>query len=238
MLARIRFVKVPIWSEEDLKEILRKGFIALNLSVEKSIISGIVREAYGSPLIVQELGAYLCYSSDIRERVSEKRAIGPINVKELVKAAVQQGSLAADKPTFMQLIIGRTPPIGRNEYAVNGGGKGDVYFLVFNALRAMDLSAPIPHEAINKWIKDNQPSGARPQGGQITVALEGLKKTSRELVKQAQDQHRSRELPIESRGDVRTLYVNDPFLKLYIKYANWDEEYKARLGQLKKAEKK
>jgi hypothetical protein len=235
MLARIRFVKVPVWSDDDLEEILRKGLSALNVSASASTIRGIARGSYGSPLIVQELGAYLCYSNEIRERAATEKSVAVPDVSDLVKRAVQQGSLAADKPTFMRLIIGRTPPTGRSEYQVAGGGKGDVYYLIFNALRALDLSTPIPHDAINKWIRDNLPNGERPQGGQITTALEGLKKTSRELVKEAQEQNRSRELPIESRGDVRTLYVNDPFLKLYIKFANWDEEYKARLGQLRKA---
>lgn len=234
MLARIRFVKVPDWSEDDLEEILRKGLDALNVTVAGKVITGIVHEAYGSPLIVQELGAQLCYTRDVRERVDSRKSLGQVNVKQLVGQAVSEGTLAADKPTFMRLIIGRTPPTGRSEYEITSGGRGDVYYLVFNALRTLDLSAPIPHEAINKWIKDNLPQGNRPQGGQVTTALEGLKKTSRDIVKDAQEQHRSRELPIESRGDVRTLYVNDPFLKLYIKYADWESDYKARLGQLRK----
>lgn len=238
MLARIRFVRVPEWSEDDLEEILSKGLMALNVSAPTRVVRGIVQESYRSPLIVQELGAYLCYSNGVRERCEAPKTFSEVKVKDLVKRAVQEGSLAADKPTFMQLIIGRTPPTGRSEYDIIGGGKGDVYFLIFNALRALDLSSQIPHESITKWIRDNLPNGHRPQGGQITTALEGLKKTSRELVEQAQKQNRSRELPIESRGEVRTLYVNDPFLKLYIKHANWDEDYKARLGQLRRATNK
>ena len=235
ILARIRFIKVPDWSDEDLEEILRKGLNALNLSVPTGDIRNIVRRAYGSPLIVQELGAFLCYSSDVRERTDTIREIGVGDIDVFVRRAVQHGALAADKPTFMRLIIGRTPPRERKEYRVSSQAVGDVYFLIFNALRALDLSAAVPADAINKWIRENVIGPERPQGGQITTALEGLRKTSRELVEDAQKQNRTREFPIEWRPDIKTLYVNDPFLKLYIKYANWDDEYRERLGQLKSA---
>ena len=197
MLARIKFERVPEWSNDDLEKILTKGLMALNVTAPSSIIRGIVHELYHSPLIVQELGAYLCYSNGIRERSQTPRMLNEISTLDLVKRAVQEGSLAADRPTFMQLIIGRTPPTGRSEYQINSGGKGDVYFLIFNALRALDLSGPIAHELIMRWIRENLPNDRRPQGGQITTALEGLKKTSRELVEQAQRENRSREQPIE-----------------------------------------
>jgi hypothetical protein len=81
-------------------------------------------------------------------------------------------------------------------------------------------------------IRNSVAGDQKPQGDQITTALEGLRKTSRELVKKAQDNHRSQELPVEWRPDIRTVYIGDPFLRLYVKWANWDDEYKERLGQL------
>ncbi|HEX6000946.1 MAG TPA: hypothetical protein VFZ16_16365 [Hyphomicrobiaceae bacterium] len=166
MVARIRFIRVPEWSEEDLEEILRKGLSALHVNVPTGDIRRIVNRSYGSPLIVQELGAYLCYSNDVRERQESRRDVVVGDIDTFVKQAVQHGALAADKPTFMRLIIGRTPPRERKEYKI-GKNEGDVYFLIFNALRALDLSAAIPSEAISRWIRENITGIDRPQGGQI-----------------------------------------------------------------------
>lgn len=235
ILARVAFIRLPEWDDDDLQEILRKGFKALNVKVTSTDVNQLVRRSFGSPLVVQELGSFLCYSNNIRAKCESERAIKVGSGEAFVRRAIAEGALAGDKPTFMQLIIGRAAPRERKEYKLKSGGVGDVYFLVFSGLRAFDLSSPIPYEALNKWIRDNVVSSDRPQGAQITTALEGLKRTSRELVQEAQRQKRSRELPIEWRHDVRNIYINDPFLALYIKWADWGDEYRERLGQLKSA---
>lgn len=233
ILARIKFIKLPDWNESDLAEILHKGFKALNVLIFDQDIKCLVQRSFGNPLVVQELGSYLCFRNNISETSRNALAVEVGDADSFLREAVSNGELQGDKPTFMQLIIGRTPPRERTEYQTKSGGKGDVYFLVFNALRAFDLSAPVPYEALNQLIRNSVAGDQKPQGGQITTALEGLRKTSRELVKKAQDNHRSRELPVEWRPDIRTVYISDPFLKLYVKWANWDDEYKERLGQLK-----
>jgi hypothetical protein len=234
ILARIKFLKLPEWDDHDLGEILRKGFRALNISVSETDIGNLVKRSFGNPLVIQELGSFLCFSNDITETCPNELLLSVGNADAFLREAVSKGELQGDKPTFMQLIIGRTPPRERTEYQTKSGGKGDVYYLVFNALRAFDLAAPVPYEALNKMIRDSVAGEQKPQGGQITTALDELKKTNRDLVKKAQDNHRSRELPVEWRPDIRTVYISDPFLKLYVKWANWDEDYKERLGQLKR----
>ena len=80
-------------------------------------------------------------------------------------------------------------------------------------------------EKVRDWIKGNVTSPVRPRAVQIANALEGLRTTSREMVKRAQKENRTREQPIEWRPDTRNVYVNDPFLKLYIKWGDWPDEY-------------
>jgi hypothetical protein len=238
ILARIRFIKIPIWSDEDLRQILSKGFDALNAKISTDDIKQIVDRSFGNPLIVQELGSFLCTSHGITETRTVAATINCGNADEFVRRAVREGYLAGDKPTFMNLIIGRTPPSGRSEYKIRDGGEGDVYFLVFSALRAFNLTAPIPYEGILQWIRENVTNERPPQGGQITTALDGLKRTSIELVKQQLDElGRSKEIAIEWRSDIRSVFVNDPFLRLYIKWADWNSEYRERLGQMKQASK-
>jgi hypothetical protein len=235
VLARIRFIKIPEWSKEDLSQILTKGFAALKMRVSKGDISKLVDRSFGNPLVVQELGAFLCSEHDVREARVEEAEIIVGDPDSFLRRAVSEGALAGDRPTFMNLIIGRTPPRQREEYKTKEKGEGDVYFLVFSALRTLDLSAPVPYEAVVRWIKNNVIGRKPPQGGQITTALDGLRKTSLELVKQAQDQGRSREMPVEWRSDIRSIFINDPFLRLYVKWADWNSEYRERLGQMRKA---
>jgi hypothetical protein len=225
MLARMRFIRIPNWSKEELRKILEKGFSALNVKLSSDDTDEIVSRSFGNPLITQELGSFLCNTNEVKARPTNPRRIELGNPEVFVRSAVFRGGVAGDRATFMQLIVGRTPPRERKEYRLRSGDAGDVYFLIFSALRELDVSSGIAYEALRNWIKNNVES-AGPQGGQITSALDGLGKTSRELVQSAQKANRSRELPIDWRSDIRTIYVNDPFLKLYIKWSDWNQEYR------------
>jgi hypothetical protein len=68
--------------------------------------AAIVRNSYHSPLIVQELGAFLCYKNGVKERCEVERSIKLGHPGVFIRKAVEEGALAGDKPTFMQLIVG------------------------------------------------------------------------------------------------------------------------------------
>jgi len=163
-----------------------------------------------------------------RQDANTELAVGHID--DYVRRAVQSGELAADRSTFMQLIIGRTPARERTDYKLSPHDERDVYFVLFNALRTLDLSAAVSFGAINRWVRDNVVGPKRPNSGQIGTALADLKTSSRELVREAQQHNRSREQPIEWYPNYQTLFVNDPFLKLYNKYGDWTNEYRKRHG--------
>ena len=237
LTGRVKYVRLPDWSMQELVEILKEGFAALNLRAAPEESEALVSIAFGSPLIVQELGSSACRRADVQERVRKPTDMTLSKPEQLIKDAIKEGTIAGDALTFLKLIVGRNPTRERTPYVIDGQ-RGDVYFLIFYALKqAFPLTTGIPFEDLVKWIRDHATADGGekpPQGAQIDSALKGLRKTSEEIVEEAQKNNKSRELPIEYEGaeGTRTLIVNDPFLKIFVKYANWEEGYR-QLGRAK-----
>ena len=237
LTGRVKYVRLPDWSTEQLVQILNEGFVALNVQAVAKEVEALVAVAFGSPLIVQELGSSACRRAHVHERVRKPTHISLSDPEQLIEDAIKEGTIAGDAATFLKLIVGRNPTRERTPYVI-GGQRGDVYFLIFYALKqAFPLTAGVPFEELVKWIREHATAdkGEKPpQGAQIDSALKGLRKTSEEIVADAQEHSKSRELPIEYEGTegTRTVIVNDPFLKIFVKYANWEEDYR-RLGRAK-----
>ncbi|MEC3950831.1 hypothetical protein [Sphingobium sp. HWE2-09] len=52
---RVNHVEIPRWSSDDLNEIAAKGFLALGLTVEASLRRRMCDDAFGNPLLIQEI---------------------------------------------------------------------------------------------------------------------------------------------------------------------------------------
>lgn len=230
VIGRVKYIRLPKWSEDQLSEILTSGFQKLNVSLPEGNAIELAKAAFGSPLIVQEMGASICQAEKILNYSRRKQILKRLDPSEVLRNSVLSGNIAGDANTFMTLIVGRTPTRDRVTYTINGQS-GDVYFLIFYALKSMDLSGGIPHDKVMAWLRERMNPKPPLQGAQVDSALKGLTKTSLELVDEAQRNGRSREQPIDFQETTRTVTVNDPFLQIFIKYADWEADYVNRLGR-------
>lgn len=53
-------VTVPVWDDDELREIASTGFDALNVSTSADIVDGLIEQSHGSPQIMQQLCFNLC----------------------------------------------------------------------------------------------------------------------------------------------------------------------------------
>lgn len=65
MTGRVSKLAVPIWSADELKEIARLGFKALNLLASDALLDRMTQESYGSPQLMQEFCLKICEHNGI-----------------------------------------------------------------------------------------------------------------------------------------------------------------------------
>ena len=133
---RIQAIDTKDWGLDDLVEIGEIGFPLLNLTVSRSDLLSLAREASGSPQLMQAMCLQVCFSADHRERAASPTALS-IN-SELKKFVLEETSRRADFSSLVrQMHAGpRTRGVERKVHSLIDGTDGDVYRAVLLALAA------------------------------------------------------------------------------------------------------
>ncbi len=207
MEGRFAHIEIPSWRIEELKDIARQGFPALNMRVDPSCIMEFAKESNGSPLLMQRFCGRLCQNYDVHEKMSYEREFNP---SDSVRVEIYEGvAKQFGFPSFEKLSKGpqsRSRRIDRN--LAGGGGSMDIYQAV---LRAVSMTGPkekIHYNEIRDQLKSLLEEPNVPQKHEVSAALGHMSGIAKDGIEG--------EPVLEWSDDY--LYITDPFLMFYMRW--------------------
>ncbi len=133
---RVRTIDLEYWNREDLGEIAKVGFAALNAQVSDALISKFTMESAGSPQLMQSLCLQTCFVLNFRESHDQiiPEVINPS--AESIGRVLEQTSAATDFRSLVDVLDNgpRTRGTERKTYKFHSGGQGDVYTVILKAV--------------------------------------------------------------------------------------------------------
>lgn len=137
---RRKIVRVPRWDRDELKEIATKGFTALKLWADPSLISDLAKQSFGSPQIMQQLCLDLCETiNGILERDDAEDMIEVLAPDD--ERAFYQSLTDDEAMSWLQrLSAGPNPRKKRKKKSHPGPPPRDLdgYQLIMQSLHEMD----------------------------------------------------------------------------------------------------
>jgi len=174
LTGRVRSIELNYWDDEDLREIAETGFEVLNVEFSESFIDTLVREAAGSPLLMQ----LLCYSACIKNDViSPKDDLEEISVtaqeeKDIFREAIQWGGYSDVVERIYQGAVTRGED--RVQYELGEEGQGDYYECCLRAIADNPPKFAFSHRELYNRVKALC-SGKHPKINQIAMFCEKMR---------------------------------------------------------------
>ena len=131
---RIVSIDFGYWHQDHLKKIAEKGFSALGVTFDHSMIQMFSEQAAGSPQLMQYLCLNACYAIGVRERTSGANSL-PMN-KPLLETICKSTVLSTDYRSVVEKMSDgpRIRGSDRISHALKDGSNGDVYTLLIRCL--------------------------------------------------------------------------------------------------------
>lgn len=205
MTGRVQQISIPIWQKDELADIAKKGFLALNVECEESVIAKLSEEAFDSPHLMQEFSLKISFENKIDELEKKHRRINPIfNYSKFFEEVAEDST---SKPAFNLLVKGPVTRTKRTQYEFLDGSKGDIYLAILNAIALTGPKTELSYEEIRYKLKDVLEKV--PQINQITRVFTHMSLIARKI---------GGEPILEWDKNSRTLYISDPFFAYYLKW--------------------
>ncbi|PEJ23197.1 hypothetical protein CN887_21025 [Bacillus pseudomycoides] len=207
MNGRVSQIRVTPWNAEELSEIAKKGFKALNINYPEEIVTEFTKQSFRSPHLMQEFCFYLCLENDFEESRDTIEKLNPPNSYEDFFEEIVETSTS--NVVFEKLVSGPTSK-DRKERHFKNGRQGDIYEAVMATLTELDSTKPITSDDIRKKLQDILETRSVPQKHEITRVLTQMDKIAKEEL--------IGEPAIDFKDDA--LYIVDPFFIFYLRWAN------------------
>lgn len=208
MTGRIENIEMPVWEEEELANIARQGFNALNVSINESLIKKLSKAAYGSPFLMQEFCRTLCEKCEIEEYTKREQFISD-NIDEediFVEIAEHSGRSIFDK-----LKRGPRARSDRKKRPLKNGTETDIYGVVMEGLKELKPGVEsISYELLRNNIRDILAENP-PQKNEISRVLDQIAKISYTDT--------SSTPVIDWQREDNIITVTDPFFAFFLKWA-------------------
>jgi hypothetical protein len=203
---RFVHVDVPDWGVEDLAEIAKHGFAALNVKCPKKIVSTLADEANGSPQLMQNFCWSICFERDIESQAPKAASIpSSLNLDALFKLIAKD----TGQPLYNKLSAGPQNRSDRMQRPLKNGGSVDVYEAVLLAIANTGPKSRLRfgevRTSLTEVLKDNVP-----QNIEVSNALNQLAKISRGIANESR--------PIDWLEDEHTLVLADPMFRFFLRW--------------------
>jgi hypothetical protein len=131
---RVRAIDLKYWNPDDLRRIAEVGFDSLNVEIHSDLVDGLVREAAGSPQLMQLLCLQACFVLNVRSAPLMRRKLEVST--EQHRAILEQTSSATDFRSLIDVLDAGPKTRGqeRKVYTFRDGSSGDVYRAVLKAV--------------------------------------------------------------------------------------------------------
>ena len=205
MEGRVIQFRIGPWEREELYEISKKGFEALNIECQDSVIQNFISESYKSPHLMQEFCYWFCRDNKIKEKQLVKQSItGIIEFDEFYLKLVEDHS---SKDLYDKLVSG--PPQERKQRQFENGSTGDVYYAVMIALSSLTHKTEISVDTVREQLKKILVSSSMPNKSTVKNVLKKMSDLAKD--------HTNREPALDFQDDY--VYIVDPFFSFYLKWS-------------------
>ena len=131
---RVTLLDFDYWCEDELKKIAYRGFNALNIDVQVSLIDAMASEAAGSPQLMQALCLNACFESSIREMAKTRQKI--VSNLEFIKNICIRTAATTDYSSIVEQIEDGPKLEDKNttNYIVLNDNIENIYTLILRAI--------------------------------------------------------------------------------------------------------
>ena len=225
MTGRVNTLLVQFWTDEDLIEIARRGFVKLRVvDPGDALARSLAKQAYGSPHLMQQFCRELCKYNGIREEADELVELNaPDDWKPFFEVQVEEAS--ANWAT--RLIRGlKERGSTRTKYRTKNGLELDGYGLTLAAVAAtgpkLGVSKDEIRAAIASMVVDSPPAN-----NQTTSVLKNMSRIaalrlSEDLPSEEELEHTGADVDVQpvldfmEDGPASSLHIADPFFAFYL----------------------
>lgn len=205
MEGRVIQLSIEPWERDELYEISKKGFNALDIECPDSVIQNFISESYKSPHLMQDFCYWLCRVNKIREKQPFKQQLPEdVDFEDFYLRLVKDH---ASKDLYDKLVAG--PPRDRKQREFQNGSEGDIYYAVMIALSYLTHETEITVDTVREKLKEILVPSSMPNKTQVNQVLQKMSDLAKD--------HTNREPAIDFQGD--RVYIVDPFFSFYLKWS-------------------
>ncbi|MEV7541932.1 hypothetical protein [Streptomyces sp. NPDC089915] len=206
MTGRVQQVEVGFWSTEELLGIPQKGFEALNLFDEGSLLSDrLAEESFASPHLMQDFCLQLCKQNGYRSGQTANARLAAPEWEEFFK----QRSSMASKTAFDLLARGPRQRTDRQARKLKNGLEKDIYGVILEAISHTGPKVALTYEEIRSAVRDILASDI-PQRHQVIRVLEAMSKIAKKDLEG--------EPVVDYDKELATLYISDPYFAFFLRW--------------------
>lgn len=207
---RVLTLDLGYWEASDLRRIATVGFEILRLDLDTNAIDHLIREAAGSPQLMQAVCLDMCREVGVRHACEE---VVRHTVDTECRARVfEQTARTTDYRSLVDVLDQGPPTRGteRKEYRFSGGTSGDVYRCILKALALDPPALSFPYQALTKRTRDVC-AGDSPAGSSIFTSCEHMARLAKA---------RFQPPVVEWDADKQVLDVTDPYFVFYLRWSD------------------
>jgi hypothetical protein len=206
LTGRFTTVTLPHWTKNDLIQIPIKGFDALGVIFDSTLVDRLCDEAQENPFLMQKFCWEICYDCGIER----KKLLGMHQIPQTYDFEKMCRKLALDAglPIYKKLAAGPQNRKLREQRPLKTGGKVDIYEATLLAIAETGPKSTVKYDELRN-VMSNLLADMVPQKHEITAALNQLTKISRDI---------GAESAIDWNEDSREVTVADPYLRFYLRW--------------------
>lgn len=133
---RVFAIDIGRWSSTEIQQIADRGFRELGVDLSPQVIAMLVREAFGSPQLMQSICLNMCFEEEIYETLPEHKRVDITGEK--ISHILERTSTSTDFSRMLSTLHSGPKERGteRRVYEFTDGTSGDVYRCALLAIRA------------------------------------------------------------------------------------------------------
>jgi hypothetical protein len=206
---RFKHIPIPTWEMEDLEEIARLGFPALNVLCPSQFISQMATQASRNPLLMQEICAELCLENSILCTEAELKKIDGSGLAAAYKEIAESKGF----PKFDKLRKGPQARKLRKPRLLTDASEEDIYSVIMRALSNTGPKATTSYDDLRTQIRALiHVDGKMPQKNEITSALNHMTSIAKKDI--------VGEPALEWVKEKNEIVITDPFLIFFMRHAD------------------
>ncbi len=207
MTGRIEQINVPTWEERELNEIGRIGFDLLNILPDISSMNEMVKQALGSPHLMQEFCREICKIYNIETTVEQQKSV---SFADQLDNTFQKVAENTGRSMFDKLARGPKSRTDRKMRKLKSGDNADIYRVVMYALASLKPGmVTIDYEALRAAIRESLLE-TPPQAHEVSRVLKHMATIS------SSDDASTPVVDYEE--NERMLHVLDPFFAYFLRW--------------------